>query len=129
MEEAHQLPALVQAIQHYYVQPNVLGQMSAGLVGVGIVETVDDTQSIHDCILGTEIYGTAHTVGQTSVELQPDPDRGLLDTLFFGTTHSNNVGYHGPVIVYSIATTRLAACKRLWIDVDGLSCTRACPMP
>ncbi len=121
LEEAHQVPALVQAIQHYYAQPNVVGQMSAAVVGAGIVEAVDDTQSIRDCILGTDVYGTAHTVGQTSVELQPDPDRGLLDTFFFGTTHSSNVGYHGPVTVYSTATTRLAACKRLWIDVDGLS--------
>ena len=73
---------------------------------MGIVEPVDDTQSLRDCILGTDIHSTAHTVGQTSVELQPDPDRGLLDTLFFGTTHSDNIGYHGPVTIYSSATTR-----------------------
>ena len=111
----------MQAIQHYCVQPNLVGQMSAVVVGAGIVEPVDDTQSLRDCILGTDIQSTAHTVGQTSVELQPDPDRGLLDTLFFGTTHSDNIGYHGPVTIYSSATTRLAACKRLWIEETGLS--------
>jgi hypothetical protein len=121
LEDAHQLPALVETIQHYYVQPNVLGQMSAEVIAAGIIESVDDTQSIRDCILGTDLHGTAHTVGQTSVALQPDPDHGLLDTLFFGTTRSSNVGYNGPVTIYSNATTRLAACKRLWIDETGLS--------
>jgi flagellar motor protein MotB len=121
LEQAHQVPTLVQAIQHCCVQPNLVGQMSAVVVGAGIVEPVDDTQSLRDCILGTDIHSTAHTVGQTSVELQPDPDRGLLDTLFFGTTHSDNIGYHGPVTIYSSATTRLAACKRLWIEETGLS--------
>ncbi len=124
LENAQQTPALVQAIEHYYVQPNVFGEMSPGVVAVGIAEPVDDTLSIRDCILGTDLYGTAHTVGRTSIELSPDPNRGVLDTLFFGTTKSENVGYHGPVTIYNTATTSLAARKRLFMDVDGLS---ACP--
>jgi hypothetical protein len=121
LEDAHQVPVLVETIQHRYVQPNVLGQMSAELIATGIIESVDDTQAIRDCILGTDLHGTAHTMGQTSVALQPDPDHGLIDTLFFGTTRSSNVGYNGPVTIYSNSTTRLAACKRLWIDETGLS--------
>jgi hypothetical protein len=121
LENAHQAPALVRAILHYYVQPNLLGEMSADVIGAGIVGPVDDTTAVRDCILGTDIYGTAHTVGQTRIELSPDANLGVLDTLFVGTTTSDNVGYHGPVTIHSAATTNLSARKRLWIDVDGLS--------
>jgi hypothetical protein len=121
LEVAQQAPALVAAIQHRFVQPNLFGDMSPAVLGAGITGPVDDTISIHDCILGTDIYGTAHTVGQTSVELLPDSHRGVLDTIFFGTTQSDNVGYHGPVTIYSEATTSLAARKRLWVDASGLS--------
>ena len=121
LQNAQQAPALVQAIQLHYVHPNLLGQISPEVLGAGIVEAVDETMSIRDCILGTDIYGTAHTVGETNVELAPDPRFGVIDALFFGTTTSDNVGYHGPVTIFSNATTRLAARKRLWIHAGGLA--------
>ncbi len=121
LESAQQAPTLVRAIQHHFVHPNVLGEISPAVLGAGIAEPVDDTTPIRDCILGTDIYGTAHTVGQTSIELSPHASLGVLDTLFFGTTTSDNIGYHGPVTIYSSATTSLAARKRLWIHAGGLA--------
>ena len=76
---------------------------------------------INDCILGTTVVGTAHTVGKTSVSLAPNSEIGVIDTLFFGKTHSDNVGYHHPVTIFSSAETGLAACKRMWINDNGLS--------
>ena len=67
LQNAHQAPALVQAIQDRFVHPNVIGHASAGLVGAGIVDSVDDVTAVNDCILGTSVVGTAHTVGKTSV--------------------------------------------------------------
>jgi hypothetical protein len=121
LESARQLPALVQAVQQRFVHPNLFGAISPAILGAGIAEPVDDTTAIRDCILGTDIQGTAHTVGQTSVELVPNPNLGVFDTLFFGTTTSENVGYHHPVTIYSNATTRLAARKRIWVDEHGLA--------
>ncbi len=121
LQQAKQAPALVEAIQSRFVQPNLLAEISPAVLGAGIAEPVDDTTPVRDCILGTSIYGTAHTVGQTSVALVPDPNFGVLDAIFFGTTESDNVGYHGPVTIYSSATTNLAARKRIWIHPEGLS--------
>jgi hypothetical protein len=121
LKAARQTPALVEAIQRHFVQPNLLGEISLAVLGAGIVEPVDDTTVVRDCILGTDIYGTAHTVGQTHVELPPDPNLGVIDTLFSGTTTSENVGYHGPVTIFSNSTTNLSARKRLWIHAGGLS--------
>lgn len=120
LENAGQAPAVVEIITQRFVQPNFLGEVSPALISAGIAESVDETISIRDCILGTDIHGTAHTVGQTSVELPPDPNFGVLDTIFFGTTTSNNVGYHHPVTIFSSSTTSLAARKRLWVSAEGL---------
>jgi hypothetical protein len=121
LEGAQQVPALVRAIQGRFVQPNVFGAISPAVLGAGIADSVDDTMAVSDCILGTEIYGTAHTVGHTSVELAPDPNFGVFETLFFGTTTSDNVGYHGSLTIYSTSTTRMAARKRLWVHPGGLA--------
>lgn len=121
LESARQAPELVDAIQHCYVQPNMTAELSAAVVGAGIAEPIDDTTPVRDCIMGTDIYGTAHTTGKTSVELSPHDTLGVIDTLFFGSTVTNNVGYHGPVTIYSSGNTQLAARKRLWIDANGIS--------
>lgn len=121
LENAGQAPTVVEAITQHFVQPNFLAEISPAVLGAGIAGPIDETMPVHDCILGTDVYGTAHTVGQTSVEVPTDPNFGVLDTIFIGITTSDNVGYHGPVTVYSSSTTSLAARKRLWIDAEGLS--------
>jgi hypothetical protein len=121
LQEARQTPELVHAIQQHYAQPNVFAEVAAEIVGAGMVESVDDVTQVSDYILGTSVCGTAHTVGKTSVALSPNAEMGVIDTLFFGTADSNNVGEHHPVTILSSATTRLAACKRIWIHDGGLS--------
>lgn len=121
LDDAHQAPALVQAIQQHFVQPNLIGRISPAILGAGIADAVDDTMPVHDCILGTDVHGTAHTVGKTNIEFATDPSCGVFDILFFGTTESDNVGYHGPVTIYSKSTTGLSARKRLWVYDGGLA--------
>ncbi len=121
LKNAHQCPKLVEAIQRHFVRPNVYAEISADVVAAGLAERVDDTMDVRDFILGTDVYGTAHTVGRTRAELWPDPRFGVIDALFFGVAESDNVGYHGGVTILSSSTTRLAARKRIWIDEDGLS--------
>jgi hypothetical protein len=120
LDGAQQVPELVQAIQKQYVAPNLYGSISADILSAGISESIDDTMPVTDRILGTDVQGTAHTVGKTSIELSPNTEMGIIDTLFFGTTVSENVGYHPPVTIFSQSTTTLAARKRLWINANGL---------
>lgn len=121
LQSAHQAPGLVEAIERHLGQKNLHVEISAGIVATGIAEPVDDVSEVRDCILGTSIVGTAHTKGQTGVELVPNAEMGVLDTLFFGTATSDNVGYHKPVTIYSNSETSLAARKRLWITDEGLA--------
>jgi hypothetical protein len=97
LAEAQQAPALVEAIRRHYNCPNLVLTASADIVAAGIARPVDDTAPVRDFILGTSIYGTGHTTGQTTAALFPDHKRGVVDIIFLGTTKSQNVGYHGPV--------------------------------
>ncbi len=115
-----QAPQLVQAVQRQFDQPNLYGEVSADFIAAGLGESVDDNTAICDNIMGTEISGTGHTVGQTTAELIPNDSLGVIDTLLFATTYSTTVGSHGPVCIYSNGTTRIGACKRLWVNQYGV---------
>jgi hypothetical protein len=117
---ARQAPELVEAVQRHFNHPNLYAEVSADLVAAGLGEPVDDTAPICDYIMGTDVSGTGHTVGQTTAELIPDAQHGLIDTLLFATTHSTTVGLHGPVCIYSDGTTNIGACKRLWFNEYGI---------
>lgn len=121
LEDARQAPALVRAIRHHLARPNLFLEVSAEVISAGITGPVDETAPVRDVILGTDIYGTGQTTGRTSVELFPDARYGVVDTVFLGITKTDNVGYHGPVRIYSNGTTRIGARKRLWINATGLA--------
>lgn len=121
LEEARQAPDLVRAIRHHFVRPNLRLEVSSDLLATAIARPVDETAPVRDVILGTDIYGTGRTVGRTRVELHPDASRGVIDTVFRGATESRNVGYHGPIRIYSNGTTRIDARKRLLIDTEGVA--------
>ncbi len=61
-----------------------------------------------------------HTVGHTSARLSPDPAKGAFDVVFEAVNCSQNMGYHHPVCIQSSGSSRLSACKRFWIDSQGL---------
>jgi hypothetical protein len=120
LEEFHQAPALVSAIRHHYQRPNLLLRASAELVTAGITYPVDETGPFRELILGTDVHGTGRTTGQVRSELIPDESRALIGVFFQGDVTTRNVGYNGPVTVFSNGATRFNARKRLWIDATGL---------
>ena len=115
-----QTPELVQAVERQFDQPNFYGEASADFAAAAVGEPVDDNTTICDNILGTSISGTGHTVGRTTGELVPDPNLGVINALLIATTYSNTVGSHGPVCIYSTGTTCIRACKRIWVNENGV---------
>jgi hypothetical protein len=70
-------------------------------------------------ILGTHISGTAHTLGNVSLDLVPNMDRAELRTMLAGRVFSDTVGVNGPVYIYSNAVTDFHASKTLLMDAGG----------
>jgi hypothetical protein len=120
LDDTRQARALVQAVRRRCHQPNLLAQVSAGLVGAGIERPIDEITPVRDCILGTDIHGTGHTVGQVTVRLVPNNQMAILDTSFTATVASQSVGYNGPAIIHTVGTTQLEGIKRLWITDQGV---------
>lgn len=119
-----QAPEAVAAIRTAYAQPNLAGYASARLAAAGIEQPVDEVSPVEDWILGTRIHGTARMTGHTSLVLEDDPQAARLRILLTGTAYSNNVGYNGPVTIYSRGTTSVSASKAIQVSAEGL-----CEMP
>ncbi len=120
LKQIHQASELVAAIEKQFAQPNLLAEASEATIAAGLGETIDDTAPIEDCIMGTSISGTGHTVGKTEPKLTPDDSRGVIDMFLFATAYSQTVGLNGPVCIYSQGETKIGAVKRLWIDEEGV---------
>jgi hypothetical protein len=119
LQKFGQAKPLVGAIRQRYGRPNLYVEVSAPMVMAGIDQPVDDTAPVRDVILGADIFGTGHTVGQVTGELLPADDRAELLMVLRGTARSRTVGYKGPARVYNTGTTQLVGRKRILLDRHG----------
>lgn len=120
LDDTGQAPWLVAAVQRTLSHPNVFVTVSDRLVAARLSRSVDDVSPVEDCILGTRLYGTAHTRGQVRGVLVPCEEQALVDALFEGTSTTQNVGYNGPATIYSSGNTALAARKRFYLNAEGV---------
>jgi hypothetical protein len=109
--------AQVQAVGGY---PNFYGFASQRFAAVGIENYVDRVTPVRDCILGTDIHGTARLVGQTHLVLHENPNVASFSIQLLGTAHSNTIGYNRGVTIRSTGVTRLVGDKPLAMTPGGL---------
>jgi hypothetical protein len=121
LEAVGQAAELRQVAIGSYRMPNLVLNIGGSLASAGVAGPVDQIAPVDDCILGTTIHGTGHTVGQKSAVLVPSAEFAVFDTVLLAVNNSQSVGRNGPVCIYSTATTRIGSAKRLWLTVDGLS--------
>jgi hypothetical protein len=115
-----QSPKLVQSVTQLFRKPNLLVDIDESIIEAAFSEQIDENDTIQDCILGTSIQGTTHTVGKTDADLVSSDRFAVFDTYLKATAYSNTVGRNGPVCIYSTGTTQICGVKRIWIDENGL---------
>jgi hypothetical protein len=120
LRRGHQARDLAAAIERRFNRPNIYASVSERFLAAGIEEDVDRMQPVTDVILGTQIHGTARTTGRTQVDVVPNDRSAQLDILLTGQAASNNVGYNGPVTIYSTGLTSISGRKILVMNADGL---------
>lgn len=125
LRRGRQAGQLVDSVQAKYGKPNLYGSVSQHFLAAGIEEDIEQDQPVNDNILGTSLYGTAHMVGRTRVEIQPNENQAQFDILLTGQANSNNVGYNGPVTIYSTGATTISGRKSLFMNDLGLTATPA----
>lgn len=121
LELAGQAPRLRAAVREAFTQPNVFVRVREDFLASAFAEPVDVTEDVREIILGTDVRGKGHIVGQRSLELVPSVDRALLSIVVQGTIHSDTVGFNGPARIYSRSETPFTARKLVSFTPDGLS--------
>lgn len=119
LENNRQAGELVSKVRQTYGKPNFFGRVSHRFAAVGVERDIDQVTGVRDSILGTDLHGTARMVGRSSLALVEDPDEARLDILLGGTAWSNNVGYNGPVTIFSTGTTNISGRKQILLNADG----------
>jgi hypothetical protein len=121
LENARQSDVLIRAIRSRYSNPNLHGRASKRLIAAGIEQHVDEITPVRDMILGTDIRGTGHTVGNLSLALVPNSRKAEFETVLKGRVSSRTVGYNGPAVIQSAGTTDLHGTKNIFFDANGLA--------
>lgn len=121
LEQGNQVPSSLKTIRNKLDQPNLYASVSRELIAGGIRRPVDQVNPVREIILGTNVRGTAHMVGDVDVKLVPSKNKGLIELSLTGTVSSNNVGVNGPATIYSTGFSTIGASKLLSVDQNGLT--------
>jgi hypothetical protein len=120
LQDNRQAPALVSAVRRAFSRPNFFGYASRKFAAAGVERDINQVNAISDNIMGTSLQGSAHMVGHTTLALNENPNIASMSILLGGTAWSNNVGYNGPVTIYSTGTTSISGRKTVWMDAMGM---------
>jgi hypothetical protein len=101
-------------------QPNLLVDVSAGLVNAVVQRPVDRTEPIEDVILDTPIRGEGRTQGMVWAELCPDTCHISLDVIFRGKVCGQSVAIRPHVLIYGSSTTSVEVRRRVAIDAERI---------
>jgi hypothetical protein len=121
LESGNQSTDLIQQVRRVYWQPNLHGAVSQRLMDAGVSDSIDELQNINENILGTSIQGVARMHGQLGLRLVPENRFASFDIEMTGTAVGNNVGYNGPVTIFSYGETQIVATKQIFLDEAGLT--------
>jgi len=125
LERSRMATDLVAAVQEKFGHSNLQIHVSRRLAASGVEDDVEDTTPVSENILGTQMQGTAHTKGKISLTLVPNSQRASMRILLNAKTESDNVGYHGPVTIFSRGWTDVNAFKNIHFDSTGIADERA----
>jgi len=120
LEKNGQAPAIVGSVRRHYSSRNLFIEVGADIVAAGIDRKIDRVITRRSEILGTDITSTGPLKGGVTLHLVPNRHNAELKMVLKGKTHTNNVGYNGPVTIYSNSVTSFAATKRVFVSDRGL---------
>jgi hypothetical protein len=121
LEKYGQAKDLIESVRKHYWKPNLYVQLSEDMLKTGVETDVDEHMPVEEVILGTSITGQANLRAQLSLDLVPSEHGAAFDILLLGTTASTNVGYNGPVTIYSQGLTTMDGRKRVFVDAHGFT--------
>jgi hypothetical protein len=120
-DRAGQISSVTTAVREHYSHPNLLVIASKQLVTSSVRDTVEASEPLRECILGTSIHGNSRLTGKVDLVLIPSDERAAFDITLAGDAVSNTVGYNRSVSIYSTGYTNVNASKRVYFDSAGVT--------
>jgi hypothetical protein len=99
--------------------PLLLIDVSAALVNKLVGQPINRTEGFRDVIKETPVTGLRKTVGEVHAELVPDPEHGVIDIVFSGSSSSQDVGHRHFTKVYTTTAAGFEATYRVVVDAHG----------
>lgn len=108
------------AVMEEFGQSNLFVEVSADFLAKGFTLPVDTTEPVREIILGTDVRGTGHIVGERTLRLLPASDRAELAIVVTGSITADTIGYNGPARIYSQGDTPFTARKVVRVSAAGI---------
>lgn len=121
LEQFGQGDAVVKAVTQRYSHPNLLVDLTQEFTDEELVQSIDRTEPVTDCILGTSISGCGRTIGDVRLDFVESPDRAEIYALMNGVNYSQTVGQNRSALIYSNGRTTLHGHQTLYLTEDGLA--------
>ncbi len=126
LERAGQARQVVAATRGRFQRPNLFAVASRKFIEAGFDDPETKTKlnqprALNDNILGTQIHGTVYPNLELSLLLVPSEEQATINIQLNGAATSQNVGYRGPVTVWTSGYTQIAASKHIFLDADGIT--------
>ena len=120
LEENQQAPELVTAVRKYHSRLNLFIEADLELIAIGVRDKIAEEIEVDQVILGTDIIGSGVITGTIDLKLVPSGNKAILMIVLKGISETENVGYNGPVTIYTNSYAEFTATKKLVISDQGI---------
>ena len=120
LEITNQAPLVRQSVSQHFSRPNFMIQVNGKWISDSSQRPVDVHEPVREWILGTDVRGTGHIVGSSTLQLVPSKECAMFAIRVEGVLESDTVGYNGPARIYSHSKTPFAAQKLIQFTPHGL---------
>lgn len=120
LQTSGQAGDVVNSLRNTFNRPNASILIGESLVQDAVFQNVNQTRPVNECILGTRILGNATLQGKVSADLLPSVGAVRVQVSLTGDLSSSNIGYNGPVRLYTTGYGGVFASRAMSVSEAGI---------
>ncbi len=109
----------VAMVEERFARPNLHARIREDLLNARLAEPFSDQRQVVDCIKTTRIVSQGTSEGATRFKVEPDAQAARLRLEIAGQTVSRNVGFDGPIRVFSRSRIPFLAVTQAVLTAEG----------
>jgi hypothetical protein len=120
LESSGQAKGTVYSLRNTFSRPNVAILVGEPLVQSAVNRTINRSQPVRDCILGTRIIGDATMNGTVTANLLSAVGAARINVSLVGHIVSKSIGYNGPVRLRTTGQGDVNVWRSLTLNESGV---------